>query len=189
MSRVVAMLALAIALLFPPFSSPAAVAAPTTAPNGPETHCVHNLSTGSESCFATFTEAIAAATNGAVTDASAAPAQAVADSEFARRLTAAGEITTASSAILGISWVHANYAGSSVAWTAAYGCDDSTDIDWQISNVGSTWNDKISSAKSFSNCQSKYWQNSWFSGASTSWFYNLSYFGSMNDQATSIQFR
>jgi hypothetical protein len=184
MHRVARALSLVLAFLMSPLALPSAAAAPLVSSSSRATHCVHDLSDRTQQCFATFTEAIAAATDGAITDAPAQPAQAVADPAFAQRLDA-----VASSAVLGISWANINYSGSSVTWTASFGCDDSVDVDWQVSNVGSTWNDRISSAQSFSHCQSKYWENAGFTGQSTAWFTSASTFGTMNDKATSIKFR
>jgi len=187
MPRVVSTLSLLAALLLSPLALPPAAAAPD-GPSSGARHCVHNLSDGTEQCFATFTEAIAVATGGAVTDAPADSAKAAGDPAFAQRMDASSNVVAAS-AVLGISYIDAGYSGASRVWQASYGCDSSLDVDWQISNVGSTWNDKISSARSYSSCQSKYWEHAGFVGASTSWFIDSSYFGSMNDRATSIQFR
>jgi len=188
MHRLTAALSLlVVCFISAPALQPAAAAEPYGSAARTE-HCVQDLSDGIQRCFATFTEAIAVATDGAVTDAPEQAAEAMADPTFARRIEAADAVGAASS-VLGISWEHINYGGSSVSWTASYGCDDYLDVDWQVGNVGSTWNDRISSAQSFSHCQSKYWENQYYTGSSTSWFTNASLFGTMNDKATSIQFR
>ena len=194
MHRTAAALSLVAVFLSAPLALQPAAATPSAAPSG-TAHCVRNLSTGTEGCFTTFTQAIAAATGGVITDAPADPARATADPVFAQRLTvlsdaiAAGKAAVTASAVLGISWEHINYGGASHTWSASYGCDNSLDVDWQVANVGTTWNDRISSAQSFSNCQSKYWEHANFAGQSTAWFTIASNFGTMNDKATSIQFR
>jgi hypothetical protein len=190
MPRVVSTLSLLAALLLAPLAlSPAAADPPDSGGSSPAAwHCVHNLSDGVEQCFATFTEAIAVATGGAVTDAPADSTTAAADPAFAQRMSASSA-ATAAAAVLGISYVNSYYGGSSKVWQGSYGCDSSLDVDWQVANVGSTWNDRISSAQSYSSCQSKYWEHAYYAGASTSWFISAGSFGTMNDRATSIQFR
>jgi hypothetical protein len=191
MRRLAAPLSLLAAMLISCLvAPPVAAASPEESAGGK--HCVYNLSTSTEQCFATFTQAIGFATGGLVTDAPADPATAAADPTFDQRINAASSATTdpsITSAVLGVSWKDAGYSGASVSWSASSGCDSDADIDWQVSYVGDTWNDIISSAKSYNNCQSKYWQNYKCWGSATSWFTSLSYFGTMNDRASSIQFR
>ncbi|GAA3882974.1 hypothetical protein GCM10022381_26550 [Leifsonia kafniensis] len=79
----------------------------------------------------------------------------------------------------------ANYGGAYFQITNSAACNGSTT--WYfgpLSNVG--WSSKVSSFKSFSNCSTKVWQGSNYSGAAYGYAVNASSLGAMNDLANSV---
>lgn len=68
-------------------------------------------------------------------------------------------------------------------------CDTNSDVDYSVSNVGSTWNDRISNWTGYSECQVHIYENSSWGGASCGAYTSSSYVGdAMNDRTTSIRF-
>jgi hypothetical protein len=68
-------------------------------------------------------------------------------------------------------------------------CDTNSDIDWGTANVGTTWNDRISSFQGFSNCQIRIYENANFTGATYGAFTATDYVGdAMNDRTTSVRY-
>jgi hypothetical protein len=56
-------------------------------------------------------------------------------------------------------------------------------------NVGTTWNDRISSFQGFSNCQIRIYENANFTGATDGAFTATDYVGdAMNDRTTSVRY-
>jgi hypothetical protein len=91
--------------------------------------------------------------------------------------------------ILAKMYDHADYGGSYLEVTASNACDTNSDIDYSIPNVGSTWNDRISSWRGYAQCQIRIYENASFGGASYGAYTNSSYVGAaMNDRTTSIRF-
>jgi hypothetical protein len=158
----------------------------------PARHCVSEaLPAGSKEdplspvCFGTFAEAIAHATAGVVQlpgDATEVTQEEL-DASYAQA--AAGDIRLAA-VVIGISYWDDNYHDGSWTHTASAGCDNDSDFEYWIINVGSSWNDEISSARGFSLCQGIYYENANFGGAQigTDWSG-----GAMNDKTTSIRWR
>jgi hypothetical protein len=173
-----------------PVAAAPVTAAPTTAASGPTDHCVlRAASTGKLAapvCFDSFRAAIAFATDGRVADAPESASTAAVDPAFAARLDGA---VTAGSAVLGLEYVNVNYGGGSLTLSAAYGCDNSSDVDWQFGSLPSGWNDRISSFRSFSNCIQRLYRDVNFGVAITPATASMSWVGSAaNDQASSVRF-
>ncbi|GGO43113.1 hypothetical protein [Streptomyces lasiicapitis] len=101
----------------------------------------------------------------------------------------AGETVPAAAVVLSHNYRHAEYDGSIYYVTGSYGCDNSTDIDWSVGDIVNSWNDKISSVKSFSKCTSMLHENNYFRGASLGFFKNRQHLGDMNDETSSIRLR
>ncbi len=195
-----------VALAAPAAAAPVggAPAAPAAAPAGPTDeaataaarppaaagrHCVLAAGSGArERCFADFPSAVAHATGGRVTDAPASPAAAARDASFTAALEAAP--VAAAAAVVGIEYANLNYGGSSLTLTAARGCDNSLDVDWRFPSLSASWNDRISSFRSYSNCAQQLFRGGNFSGgALTHIVTSMSYVGAAaNDQASSITF-
>ena len=139
----------------------ALLAAPAAAkPGTPATavssagNCVVALQKGTNinparTCFTTFTQAISFATHGAVTNAPASAAKAMADAKFKAELNGANSAAAAApqaSLLLGIDYEGLGFGGAfSITWTGPVACTGPiNDIDYAISLPSSLW-DQISS--------------------------------------------
>jgi hypothetical protein len=173
------------------------------------THCVSTMS-GEAACYATFTEAIAAATGGAITDAAADSHEAFADGTLTDRLNALehrrGDAPTANLAptpgfgdiVIGIVNVDAGFHGKDWTFVATSGCTVVGDASWAVQNLNtnpftvSDINDNISSFRSFVGCGTVLYAD-WKQNrenplaGQTALAQNASFVGPvMNDQASSI---
>jgi hypothetical protein len=194
-----------------PATAAAAAAAPASGAATANLHCVSS-STGPAKCYASFTDAIAAATGGEIVDAPADPRAALDDPRFAARLDAIAQrraadlesgvidaqVKPAATVVIGISYLDANYGGNTWVWNEAYGCDgNSSTIDFSVANLNTSpysrygFNDSISSFHSFSNCKTVLYDDWYWGGAATTGgipVADLSYVGdAMNDRASSIR--
>jgi hypothetical protein len=174
-------------------------------------HCVSG-SSGEAKCYSTFTDAIAAATGGEILDAPADPREALDDSRFAARLDAIAlrraadrksgaieaHVRPASTVVIGISYLDANYGGNTWVWNEPYGCDGNTStVDFWVPNLNTSpysnygFNDSISSFHSYSNCTTVLYDDWFWGGAATNGGFpiaDMSYVGNaMNDRASSIR--
>lgn len=128
-------------------------------------------------CFATFAEAIAAATGGTVQlGPSVKPTQ----------LTQAmlGD-TPDTTTVIGVDYVNSYEGGNSLTWTSTSGGCTSTQS-FQASSMPSGWNDVVSSALSYQNCNT-YWhyENTGFKGSQIDCGPRCDTMGVMNDQTSS----
>jgi len=173
-------------------------------------HCVVAPS-GATTCYATFTEAIAAATGGEITDAPADPKLVLDDERFAARINAiadrvarqaadpaASRIVPFSGVVIGIAYKDANFGDDTWVFNQPFGCDGNTaTVDFEVQNLNTSpytccdFNDNISSFKSFSNCNTVLYEDWFFGGAATNGgtpISDMSYVGdAMNDRASSIR--
>lgn len=111
-------------------------------------------------CFDTFSEAIEAATNGRVDlDSSVLPAD-VTDA----MLNSVDKMALPDAQIvIGIDFDLANFEGSTYTWVSTSACSDS--VYFSASPMPSGWDNRISSAKAYSNCNNFYhYQDTNFSG-------------------------
>ncbi|WP_271220701.1 peptidase inhibitor family I36 protein [Streptosporangium carneum] len=142
-------------------------------------------------CYATFTEAVADATGGRITDAPRDSVSAMADPAFDRRVNALSQdtgqaVAQASAVILGIEYEHGNYGGGSWIVEADSGCNPDPGLDWGFPYLGN-WNDKISSFRVYGDCWVNHYEDEDYGGATTGWRGSTSYIGSaMNDETSSI---
>ena len=60
--------------------------------------------------------------------------------------------------VIGISYWNTGYQGSTYTHTAGSGCDASADVDWYF-QFPSSWNDKTGSARAYSDCAGKYYED------------------------------
>jgi len=108
-------------------------------------------------CFATFAEAIAAATGGEVQlPANVGPAE----------VTAEMLAPAQNNIVIGIDYVNSNFQGNTLVWETAYtpGCSDGTTFG--APNMPSGWNDVVSSARSYAGCNHYYhYEHTWWTGA------------------------
>ena len=97
--------------------------------------------------------------------------------------------TAASSAVLGIDYADANYQGGTLTLAARTGCDNNLDVDWQFATLPASWNDRISSVRSYSNCLQRLFRDVNFGTGITPMLASSPWVGAAaNDLASSIRF-
>jgi hypothetical protein len=117
----------------------------------PGRHCTVSVETGAAQCFATFREAIAAATGGRVTDA---PDGLKVDSKLVAELNTPASTATVP---IGIEFLLTGWNGTSVTFTGAHPCTTTT-ADNEFSRgplptvAGVNWNNNIRSFQVLNNC-------------------------------------
>jgi hypothetical protein len=153
------------------------------------THCVSEAvevgstrEPASPVCFGTFPEAISYASDGTVQLSPGATPATVSDEDLVP--TATSDVQPAA-VILGTSYDEHEFLNPQRSWThtAAYGCDANADIDWQVPNVGASWNDDIDRANAVGSCQGRYNEHASGRGAYVWTPWTL---GPMEDYTTSI---
>ncbi len=134
------------------------------------------------SCFDTFTEAIYSATRGRVLlDPSIRPEDIT--NEMLESMEDPG--IPGAQVVIGIDWDYTNYGGSSYIWVVSQsGCSPS--IHYQVSSMPAGWNDRVSSAKAYSNCSFNHYRDTNFGGPYLVCNPNCSTMGSL-DNATSSE--
>lgn len=141
--------------------SAAPASAATTSPSGQETplpYCNLNLDTMVETCAPTEAELI--------------------------QKTRAARATY----ILAYMYDNAGNTGSYYTISNSSPCDTNSDVDFSVANVGTTWNDRISSWTGFAECQIRVYENASYTGSSYGAYTSSSYVGdAMNDRTTSIR--
>jgi hypothetical protein len=164
-------------------------------------HCVQDLETQAVSCFASFPEAISAATGGRITDAPADAHAAALDEAFAARVNAlaAGstdrrrdgraDVAPRTTLVVAVQYEDADWQGASYTYTSTFGCDtNKATVEHQVTVMPSGWNDEISSFRAFSGCVEVLYESGNFSGAQTQPAASWAYVGdAMNDQASTIR--
>jgi hypothetical protein len=142
-------------------------------PSGPEAQVA------SQTCFATFSDALAFATNGSVAvSLNVTPGQVT---------EAMLQLSLASTVVIGIDWDSTSYNGSSQVWTASNGCDFSHW--WQVSYVGDAWNDRTESAKGFGGCvRYRHFEQANSQGSVRTCTPNCSSMGTMANKTSSEEF-
>ena len=154
-------------------------------------HCVVALSPGSAAkrsvvkdyrCFSSLSEAVTFATGGKV--------RLGARSSFSSADTALlGSSSTASAPVLGIEYNWTGFGGTSLTLTGSGGSGCYGGTEYSFGNLGTYgWNDRIESARTYSNCVGVHYKNSGLWGTSTSVFGSKSDFGSLNNEISSIRF-
>ncbi len=82
----------------------------------------------------------------------------------------------------------ADYAGSYLEVTNTAPCDTNSDVDFSDTNVGTTWNDRISSWHAYADCEARIYENAAFGGASYGAYVDRNYVGdALNDRTTSYR--
>lgn len=165
--------------------------AATTAPSN---QCSFDLSTGITTCYDSYQALITDISGGAVTTITS-PSQitddvvaTIAGSGAAPRSAAARPAATASTFILSIISAPANYGDPTFTFTQNFPCDTDSGVEANVRNMPAGWNDRLSSFRSFSDCQTKIFENT-FSGATLGPLTNSSYVGNaLNDRTSSMEF-
>jgi hypothetical protein len=129
----------------------AASAAPAPAP---AEHCVADLGSGAQKCFATFTRAVAAATGGRLTDAPASPRAAAGDDAFrdaSRALARTADARAEGEVIQGTFFTDPGFSGSSLTIYGAAPCKKDGWVNYQY-DFGDDWKNVISSVQPWADC-------------------------------------
>lgn len=129
-------------------------------------YCNRDLETGVETCAATEAELLAKL------------GQAGGEMAFAATTTY----------VLARLYEDANRTGAYYSFTGSAPCDTSTDVDFEVANIGSTWNDRVTSFQGYQNCQIRVYENASFGGLSYGAYTFTDNVGaSMNDLTTSFR--
>jgi hypothetical protein len=155
-------------------------------------HCVVALSAGTASkhsvvnnyrCFTSLSRAITFASGGTVKLA-ARSSSSSADAALRRRSPALG-----TTPVLGIEYNEDGFGGTSLTLTGSGGLGCYNGTEYSFGNLGTYgWNDKIESARTYSNCVGVHYKNSGLSGSSASAYGSKSDFGSLRNEISSIRF-
>lgn len=183
-----------------------ALPAPNTAAASPPTgrHCVVKAARpglsdpAGETCYRTFTEAVAAATGGRIADAPADSTVAFHDRDLQKRLNAttgnrkhpvtAGRAATGY-VLIGIEYEHIGLGGRSRLFYADAPCTTTTDdADWGFADLRRTdFNDTISSFLTYNNCWVDHYEHIWYGGDHTGYQPSQYYVGDwMNDRTSAL---
>lgn len=155
-------------------------------------HCVVALSAGSAAkrsvvkdyrCFTTLSQAVTFASGGKVR-LGARSSFSSADTALRARVT-----SLTSSPVLGIEYNADDFGGTSLTLTGSGGSGCYGGTEYSFGNLGTYgWNDKIESARTYSNCVGVHYKNSGLSGTSLSVYGSKSDFGSLSNEISSIRF-
>ena len=127
-------------------------------------------------CFATYAEALAAGSDGAISVAADATPLTLSDAD----------IGISSLVLIGTEWDYLNYSGVSNSYYATSTCSASTT--WEVAYVTDAWNDLFSSGKGFGSCDhNRKFQHSNFGGASVLCTPNCSTYGSLTNEVSSLR--
>jgi hypothetical protein len=133
----------AVAATAAAFSALTFTAASATADPVAEQHCVLDTGSGEQTCFATFDDAVAHASQGRVDNA---PANLAAqDTRAALRTELAGDI------LQGTFFEDDNFGGDSLTITGESLCPKDGVVNFQY-NLDGSWKDRISSVQAWGNC-------------------------------------
>ncbi len=81
-----------------------------------------------------------------------------------------------------------NRTGVYYSLTGSAPCDTSADLDLELANIGSTWNDRVSSFQGYYDCQIRVYADASFGGSSYGAYTYTDYVGAaMNDLTTSVR--
>ncbi|AVT33658.1 hypothetical protein C6361_34165 [Plantactinospora sp. BC1] len=174
---------------------PAAAPAQAAEQAKPVTQCVLDVSVAAPNpvCFASFSEAVARATGGRISNAPADGNAALRDSAFRARLEASntrggkpsGSRAAAADIVIGIEYEDSDFEDSRLLVTATSGCT-SAETDWLMATLPAGWNDQIGSYQTFANCLAKHYEHINFTGVSTAYDAGQADMGWMDDEASSI---
>lgn len=192
--RTLALATLAAATMGITAMSTAAAAEQAPAPEK-DRSCVMDVSSGTTSCYRTFTEAIAEATGGKIADAPADASAGVKDPRLAARLNATSKKTNtgtvnrvAADIVIGIEYEDSDFEDSSLIYSAPWGCTGPiNDFDWGVASLPSGWNDQIGSYRGYGGCWVRHFEHINYTGVFTAFDSGQADMGWMDDEASSIQ--
>jgi hypothetical protein len=175
---------------------PAAASAATLrgATGGSGAHCVVQLrpakglarsSVVAKHCFHRLAAAVRYAT-GAHLSTAASP-QLAAKTLRQAALRPASRFSPDSQRVIGIEYKNADFGGASFTFTGSSACTGG--IHYDIPNTHAYgFGDNISSARTYANCAGVHYEDKYFGGNSIYVYGSQAYFGSMNDETSSIRF-
>lgn len=193
MSRALALvLVVASAVLGPAAATTAQAADGGAGPSTSRPHCVieaQGVSASSAAaptrCFKTFADAVADATDGRVV---LDPDETVLeDKDLLPILDDNSTPVMAGPMIIGVEYQHAAFGGwtlTIVGGTTTAGC--STGKTFRVSGLAASYDNQISSARTYGGCKSRHYSNANFSGSS--YLCGCSSMGAMSDRTSSIYF-
>ncbi len=137
-------------------------------------------------CFSSFAESIEFATSGRV-QLDAADAQ-VSATQLAKAGAATTEPSLAAGPLLGVEYDGANFSAGSLALygTSGSGCFGVT---YGFAGMPAGWNDRVSSARAYSGCDSRHYANGSYGGEVRVCATVCTGFGAMTNRTSSIVFR
>lgn len=135
-------------------------------------------------CYATYAEALAAGSGGAIAlDASTTPSSLTED-----ELVDATLEVTVSSVVIGTEWDETGFLDASKSYFAATTC--SSLVTWEVGYVTDQWNDRFESGKGFGGCdRNRKFADSQFGGSSILCTPNCSTYGTLNNHVSSLRWR
>ncbi|EFH88286.1 conserved hypothetical protein [Ktedonobacter racemifer DSM 44963] len=143
----------------------------------------HTSDVLSSQCFHTFSESIAAATGGRTHLPATVKPQNLTQAMLDTHATA---VSPQSSYVLSVEYWDWHYQGATWAISSSLPCDQVSS--YGMSYVGSDWNDGISSAIGYSNCNHvRHWDNANYWGANIDCNSRCYTMGAMNDHTSSIE--
>jgi hypothetical protein len=135
-------------------------------------------------CYATYSEALAAGSDGSIDVPPATTPTSLSDATLAEAATA----LAVSDVLIGTEWNLNSYAGTSTSYFATSTC--SSTQSWELSYVGDTWNDRFSSGKGFGGCNTnKKFEASNFGGSVLTCTPNCADYGALSNEVSSLKWK
>lgn len=133
-------------------------------------------------CYDTFSEALAAGSDGAIQVSRATTPRQLTDAMLSEATIAAADDT-----LIGTEWGSVNFSGGSSSYYAPDSCAGTV---YAVSYVGDFWNDQFASGKGFGGCDTnKKFQHSNFGGAVLTCTPNCSDYGALRNEVSSLKWR
>ncbi|MEV4974601.1 hypothetical protein [Streptomyces scopuliridis] len=159
-----------------------------------------NVTNSATSCYDSFTDAMAKATDGRITDAPNNSRAAVADPRLVAQLNSptatsgstkgvtGGSTGTAALAPISIMYKNADYGGDSLIYQGDFDCSGPTDQpDYWVELIQPGWNDEIGSYRAYRNCWLSLFEHRGWTGGSIGYAGNRTDLGILDDKASSIR--
>ncbi|MEA2556582.1 MAG: hypothetical protein QOG88_120 [Actinomycetota bacterium] len=135
-------------------------------------------------CYATYSAALSAGSDGAITVPSSMTPRRLSDAILADSTVDSG----LSGVLIGTEWTQSSYAGASNSYFATSTC--SSTQSWDLSYVGDAWNDRFNSGKGFGGCDTnKKFQDPNFGGTVLACTPPCSESGSLNNEGSSFRWK
>ena len=146
--------AAALAVLAGAVAAPSAQAAADESAESGARHCVSEATTGQQSCYGTFTEAVSAASGGRITDAPASAGDAARDSGFraeTRQFNTSAGAMADGGVIQGTFFDDPGFGGDSLTVTGESLCKKDGVVNYQH-DLEDGWKNRVSSVQPWGGC-------------------------------------